>query len=212
MDVRRQDNRLDSASFPLSPLMVPGENRGRLGFVGSALRAFSFLGGMGFVVVRQEPTLLRLVHGDIFVNLYQTRGSYTVGLELGTISKGEIFSLHEVLKVFSPADARLARLQPMERQALVECLTAIANVLAKSCHGLLAGEPSAFARLSSEVRPRRKAGLLRAQFGAVMNRADRAWEQKDLLKAMALYGEAEEALDATRRRRLTYLRSKIPFK
>lgn len=62
-----------------------------------------------------------------------------------------------------------------------------------------------FRQQARNIRSRR-ARTLQGQFGAVIDRADRAWESKDLNKVAALYEECEPGLDETRMRRLEYIR------
>jgi hypothetical protein len=89
-------------------------------------------------------------------------------------------------------------------------LAAIAVILEQNGKALLTGEAGAFERLRSIVDPIRRAGLMQAQYGAIVDRADRAWEAKDLKEAARLYEEAKPALDVTRQRRLDYLRERKP--
>ena len=60
--------------------------------------------------------------------------------------------------------------------------------------------------LDTAVAPFRKAATLRAQFSAIIDRADRACESKDLNKAADLYEKSLPALDETRMRHLEHLR------
>jgi hypothetical protein len=71
---------------------------------------------------------------------------------------------------------------------------------------VLAGDASAFATLASATAAARHAATLQAQYGAIIDEADRAWEAKDRDRAAALYETAEAALDDVRRRRLKYAR------
>ncbi|MBU6429643.1 MAG: hypothetical protein KGR26_11565 [Cyanobacteria bacterium REEB65] len=185
-----------------------GNERGRLGFADAAARAFALLLRRGFVLARREGTRLRFESRYVFVNVYHGRSSYEVGLEIGRTHYGDLYSLHEVLSAVAPESIALARCQTSERETLERCLVAIADSVERNCQGLLAGDDKAFEQLMSKVAPMRESATLKAQFGAIIERADRAWESKDLTEAADLYERAERALDETRQRRLGYLRSR----
>lgn len=179
---------------------------GRLGFVGLALSAFAFLLRKGFEVVLREPTRLVFESSAVFVNIYHGRSSYQVGLEIGRLGDPrQKYSLHEILAALAPSEVDKARCQTTDPEVLERCLSSIADVVDRTCGSLLAGDVVAFEDLRVAVAPRRKAVTLEAQFGAIVDRADRAWEAKDFRRAKELYQKAEAALDGARRRRLEYL-------
>ena len=179
--------------------------QGRLGFIELALSSFAFLLRIGFDLVRREPTRLVFESPVVFVNVYHGRSSYQVGLEIGRLEAGDKYSLHELLAAVAPSEVERARCQTSDPEVLERCLASIAAIVARTCGSLLAGDADAFEDLRVAVAPRRKAVTLEAQFGAVVHRADQAWEAKDLGRAEELYQRAEPALDETRRRRLRYL-------
>lgn len=181
----------------------------RLDFVDLALKAFGFLLDGGFSVARRDETLLRFESSDVFVNVYHGRSSYEVGLELGRLQEGEMYSLHEVLTAVAPGEVQRARCQTTDREMLARCLDVIAEKVEQRCQLLLAGDSIAFEKLRSAVAPQRKAITLEAQFGAIVDRADRAWEAEDLHAAMNLYEQAIPALDRKGARRLQYLRERL---
>ncbi len=190
----------------LSPIAGGGD--GRLGFVAAALKAFAFLDHLSFSVVRRESTLIRFESGSVFINVYHGRSSYHVGLELGRLQEGELYSLHEVLSATAPSELDRARCQTADPATLARCLTSMAETVERNCQLLLMGDDTAFEKLESVVTSMRKAATLQATFGAILDRADQAWEHKNLSEAANLYEQAAPALDEKRRRRLEYLRSR----
>lgn len=184
-----------------------GEGGGRLGFADAAARAFAFLLRSGFALVLREETRLRFESPGVFINVYHGRSSYQVGLEIGRIHDGDLYSLHELLIAVAPENVEWARCQTTDPEALERCLTAIADTVDRKCRSLLAGSREAFEQLQRVVVPMRESATLEAQFGALIDLADRAWERKDFGAAVDLYEKAAGALDETRRRRLEYLRS-----
>lgn len=187
------------------------EGDSRLGFTKIAEKAFAFLLGMGFNLVRREATLLRFETENVFLTVYHGRSSYQIGVELGRAKHNDLYSLHEVLSAVAPLHLEHARYQAVETKTLEQGLLAIAEIIKIHCHSLLTGDPKAFDHLHAVVTPLRLAVTAQAQFGAIIDRADKAWEAKDLNQAQALYEKASSALDEMRARRLTYLRNrKIP--
>lgn len=186
--------------------VISGDGAGRLDFVDLVLSAFAFLPRLGFVVARREGTFVRFENDNVFVNVYHGRASYQVGLELGRIRESDIYSLHELLSATAPADTEQARCQTTDPQVLGRCLSSIAMTIQQRCDLLLKGDTDAFEKLDAAVAPGRRAVTLQAQFGAVIDRADKAWESKDFSKATALYERSQPALDETRMRRLEYLK------
>jgi hypothetical protein len=181
---------------------------GRLGFVALVTKHFAFLLRLGCAVVRREDTFVRFESDTVFVNVYHGRSSYQVGLELGRIQESEKYSLYEVLSAVAPGDLQRARCQTTDPDVLGQCLAAIADTVEQNCKTLLAGDPAAFEHLRSVVSPMRQAATIQAQFGAIIDRADRAWDAKDLERAAALYEKAIPGLDETRTRRLQYLHAR----
>jgi hypothetical protein len=179
--------------------------RGRLGFLELAERAFDFLLRVGFKVVRREPTRVVFETHAVFLIIYHGRSSYQVGLEIGRLETGEKYSLYELLAAVAPSELERARCQTTDPKVLEGCLSSIADVVERTCGALLKGDDGAFEDLRVAAAPQRRAVTLQAQFGAILDRADRAWEAKDLGRAIELYQKAEPALDDTRRRRLDYL-------
>ena len=156
------------------------KGQGRLGFTESAQSTFAFLTEFGLNVVRTEATLVRLESAEVFVQVFHGRSSYQVGLELGRVGRGEWYSLYEVLSALAPAMVERARCQTREADVLRTCLESIAQVLRTSCQPLLAGDDDAFAELDSVASRMRRTATLDAQFGPVIERADRAWEARGL--------------------------------
>jgi hypothetical protein len=176
------------------------------GFVDLVLRAFAFLPPLGFFVARREGALVRFEKDSVFVNVYHGHSSFQIGLELGRLHEGDLYSLHELLSAVAPADIGRARCQATDPEVLAPCLASIAETIERNFGALLSGNANAFEKLGSAVFLLRQAGTLQAQFGAIIDHADRAWESKDLGKAAAPYEKGVPALDEARMRRLEYLR------
>jgi hypothetical protein len=184
----------------------PEEGRGRLGFTSIVLKAFDFLLSTGFVAVRRDPTLVRFESDRVFVSVYHGEQSYHVGLELGRLEEDDIYSLHEVLSTVAPTERDRARYQASDTIVLERCVESIAEIVRLEAGPLLLGDSSAYSRLARLTSESRNKYTLQAQFGAIIDQADTAWEAKDFEQARRFYESAAPALDAGRSRRLDYLR------
>lgn len=187
---------------------LAGGGEGRLGFTAVASSAFAFLLRQGFSVARSNSTLLRFESSDVFINIFHGRRSYQIGLEIGRVKDGGLYSLYEILASVALSEVAVARCQPTTREGVQECLSRIAELVEKCCQGLIGNDPSAFAALEHSASLLRHSATLKAQFGAVLDKAERAWEQKNWTLAFELYSKAESALDDTQRRRLAFLRAR----
>jgi hypothetical protein len=114
--------------------------------------------------------------------------------------------LYEVLAAVSPANVDQARFQASDPVELEHCLSRVAATVDEKCRVLLGRDDAAFVELHSIVAPMRKAATTQAQFGAILARAERAWEGKNWSAALTLYKQAEPGLSDSQRRRLEYLR------
>ena len=188
--------------------VISGGGAGRLGFVDLVLKAFAFLLRRRFVVALSEDTLVRFEKDNVFVNIYHGHSSFQVGLELGRLHDCDVYSLYELLSAVAPSDIDRAQCQTADPNLLRRCLESIADTIERNCGALLAGDGKAFEELRSVVSPQRQAVTLHAQFGAILDRGDRAWDLKDLNQAAALYEKGAPALDETRKRRLEYLKKR----
>lgn len=181
-------------------------------FASVALAAFSCLLELGFRVVRRQETLVRFESSDVFLNVYHGRRSYEVGAEIGRISRADLYSLHEILAAAAPDEIGAASCQTTSSDVLERCLKTIASVLKRKCQPLLVGDAAAFDSLKKVAATSRHVATMRAQYGAILNAADRAWERHERHHAAELYQSAQPALDKVRQRRLEYMRKKGPRK
>lgn len=185
-----------------------GAERHRLGFAEAVIGEFAFLEStFGFHQVEQGPTFVRYESDRLFLNVFHGRGSYEIGVELGRLSNPEsYYRLPSLVAGLAPTYTGRTVFQASSRRAVNLCVAETARILREHCGAALAGEASALQTVEREAVAASERVTLQARFGAIVDRADRAWESKDLSLTMELYQRAEPALNDTRRRRLDYLR------
>lgn len=184
-----------------------GAERSRLGFAEAVARWFSFLEStFGFHQVKQDATFVRYESDVLFLNVFHGRGSYEIGVELGKLEKPEVhYRLPVLVAALAPGYTGSTVFQASSRSSVERCVAEVARTLEAYCGAALRGDAETFRVVEQEARAESERVTLQAQFGAIIDRADQAWDTKDLGRARELYRRAEAALDATRRRRLHYL-------
>jgi len=187
-----------------------GADRGRLGFPQAVAREFAFLEStFGFRQVKESTTLVRYESDRLFLNVFHGRGSYEIGLELGRLSRPEVhYRLPLMVSALAPSYAGRKEFQASSRDGVERCVTELARTLKRYCRAVLRGDAEALRKVEKAARVQSERVTLQAQFGAIIDLADQAWETKDFPRAKELYEKAEKALDTTRKRRLEYLSEK----
>ena len=69
-------------------------------------------------------------------------------------------------------------------------------------------DEASFEKVASSAKEMRRRYTLEAQYGAIKDRANLAWERKDWETARELYDEAKPGLTSTEKRRLDFLGEK----
>lgn len=189
------------------------DQQGRLGFLDAVRAAFNFLFRAGFREVRAESTFIRFESGRVFVQVFHGRQSYALGVELGRLAvDSEIYSLPEAVAALCPERVAEARFQSSTVEGTRKGLAAIGRLVLGCCARLIAGDDDAFALLHEKASVRRRELTLVAQYGAVRDRANRAWEERNFAEALRLYTEMEEALTDSESRRIRHLQRKFSSK
>ena len=183
-----------------------GSDRRRLKFAETVVREFGFVKAYGFRQVRGSATFVRYESDRLFLNVFHGRGSYEIGIELGRLSSPE---LHYRLPVLVAALVRepigQTVFQASNLHAVKKCVVEVARILKEFCGAALAGDSEAFRLIEKAAEAESERVTLHAQFSAIIDRADQAWEAKELDLATSLYQKAQPALDEARSRRLEYL-------
>jgi hypothetical protein len=144
-----------------------------------------------------------------FFNVFHGRGSYEIGVELGSLSKPEVhYRLPSIVAGLAPSHIGRTVFQASSRQAVASSVAEVARILRVHCGAALAGDAKALRLVQQADKAESERVTLKAQFGAIIARADQAWEIKDLPLATRLYQKAQPALDEARSRRLQDLHSR----
>jgi hypothetical protein len=179
---------------------------GRLGFVGHAREAFAFLARLGFVEISSTNTKVDWQGARTGLAVFHGPQSYIMGVEVHRLGERSApVTLVEALEVINPDHVRLGRYQTSDPALVRAGLDQLASVVRDDCAPLLAGDPQVWQRVEEFVRQQNEAYTLEARFYAVRQRANRAWEAKDYVTALAQYREMKEVLTEAEKRRVEYL-------
>jgi len=184
---------------------------GRLGFKALAESAFAFLRDrFGFRIESSEDTRLVFQGNGVFVAVFHGRSSFELGIEIGrTNVPGERFNWTEVLEVVAPEAAETARFQTSDTVGLARGLQHFSGLLALHGAHLLRNEPGSFDSLREPIRRARQAYTDRRKFGAIKNRAQRAWQEKAWDEACTLYRSIRGELTEIESKRLEFLEKRL---
>jgi hypothetical protein len=187
-----------------------GAGRSRLGFADAVQREFQFLvAANDFRLVEATPTFVRYESDELFLQVFHGRGSYEIGVEVGNRSRPDArYRLPELVHALAPDHAGPTTFQASTPAAVASSVSQVARILETHCAAVLSGDRFALRHVEAVSKVDAEEATGQAQYSATIASADRAWEAKDRERAAELYAAAEPALDATRRRRLEYVRRK----
>ena len=118
---------------------------------------------------------------------------------------GEEYLLHEILHALAPEYEPQSQCSGADEQKANHCLKQLSKLCEVQLQDFLALDDSTVARVASSAKSMRMQYTLDAQYGAIKDRANAAWERKEWEKARELYEEAKPGLSATEERRLDFL-------
>jgi hypothetical protein len=144
------------------------------------------------------------------VKVFREPGSYMIYVEFRRNDTGEEYLLHEILHVLAPEYEPQSQCSGADEQKAIHCLKQLSQLCEDQIHDFLALDDSTLAKVASSAKSMRTQYTLDAQYGAIKDRANEAWERKDWEKARELYEEAKPGLSATEERRLEFLLKKSP--
>lgn len=189
---------------------IEHQNRRRLGFSEAVVREFEFVQSTyDFCLIEESETLVRYESKRLFLKIFHGRSSYEIGIELGELSNPAVhYGLPSLISALADGHTGRTSFQASERQAVENCVAEVARIVKLHCTAALTGDREALRMVRNVAQEESRRLTLWAQYGAIIDKADRAWESKNLRLATDLYQEAQPALDKTRTRRLRYLLGK----
>jgi len=174
-------------------------------FIHAVSSEFGFLAEYGLQPARQLPEFVEFKGRDVSLHIWLGHNSNRIGVEFVFHAAEEIYTLHEVLETVAPDSVLLARFIAVDEQSMKRGVAAVAFVVASKCQRVLTCDSKTLGLLRESAKSERHSYTSTAQHGPTIVQGDRAWERKDLERAIEAYLAAYDGLDRVRRARLAYM-------
>jgi hypothetical protein len=192
----------------------PGPERAQLGFKDAVLFHFKFLSDFGLHLVEEKLTFVRYESSEVFVNVYHGRASYELGVEIGRLKEPQAkLSIFDVVRWAGAEKAegfgQHVMFQVSSREGVEEFVPKLATLVRKHAIRLLRGGEDAY-HIALESRARRYADEMKeGNLRVVRSKADTAWQAKDYVRVVEVYGPVREELTEVEAKKLAYAEQQI---
>jgi hypothetical protein len=180
--------------------------RSRVTFGNAAANAFGFLvSDYGYTLTSQTDSIVAFANAPMLLQVLRDSRSYMVYVEVTRSDRNESFVLHEVLQVVAPNEAPNAHCSGANSSKLLNCLARLSQLCRDHLRNVLTADEDTLERLAVSAKRARDQYTLEAQYGALKDLANDAWDRKDWERARELYERARPALSPTEQRRLDFI-------
>jgi len=169
---------------------------------------FDFMLSLGYTIISAETDSVAISNGNLSLVLTIEAGSYCVMSDIRRASTGAIYSLYEALDDLVPMAAQKVRGSGRDIEVFKQCLRRLSGLCQQHLRLMFAGDENAFTRIAGNAGRHQHAYTLKMQYGAIIDKANLAWENKMWNQALDLYMSAKPALSSTEAARLAFLMSK----
>jgi hypothetical protein len=182
-------------------------DRSALGFNKCVKKYFNYLlSEYGYIIAKEEVTLVSFKRNKMEITIYHGRQSYEIGMEI-TFSDGKMATLYEILKVMAPEDSKKIVKMASNKKTVEISLLEISCIFKARCGDLLRDKLDEN-RIFKKISDNRKKYSSVYQYGALKDKAEIAWQNKNYPEAKEIYMSISDHLDEKERRRLAYLKLK----
>jgi hypothetical protein len=196
----------------------PGPDRWKLGFKDAVIKSFGFLRRYGYHRVRADVTFVRYetpwysFKKRFYVNVYHARGSYEMGVEVGSKdSDAEMVNLPWILRWAGAPEANKCfgddtgntMLFAETRDAVQALVPRMAGLVRRYAEPFLRCDPAAFAAVNAMTRESSQKWVEQTnRLAPKRYQATLAWEARDFERVAAIYESFEDELMAEEKDRL----------
>jgi|GEM_PF-5568849 len=176
-------------------------------FTRNVKSAFSFLGkDRGFATNSDvENNAITFTNDSFTITVFRESGSYMIYAEFSRNGTGEKFLLHEIVHALAPDEASQCQCSCADEQKTSRCLNQLAQLCERHLQKFLDMDEPTLEKVASTAKSMREQYTLEAQYGAIKDRANQAWDAKDWQTARELYEKAKPGLSDAEERRLDFL-------
>jgi hypothetical protein len=169
---------------------------------------FDFLTSVGYEVTTDGPDTAVLSNGQLSLTFDIELGSYVVMSEIQCASTGERFTLYSALANLVPTAAQDVACNGRDIDSFRQCVRRLSSLCRQYLFAVFMGDEAAFAMMATAAHEIEHKHTLEYEYGAIVDRANTAWEEKQWKKAQELYESAQPALSKMEANRLTFLQKK----
>ena len=157
-----------------------------------------------------ENHVVTFTNDSFTITVFRDPGSYIIYAEFRRKDTGEKFLLHEILRALASDEESQCQCSGADEQKTSRCLNQLAQLCERHLQKFLDMDESTLEKVASTAKSMREQYTLEAQYGAIKDRANQAWDTKDWQTARELYEEAKPSLSDAEKRRLDFLLKKSP--
>lgn len=178
-------------------------------FTTSTLSNFRFLvNDHGFSVDESTASSIKYSKSFLLITITWNAYAYEIDIDFRREDTGEEYSLYEVVAALAPSEEWQMRCSGADSVKMKRCMFQLSHLCRFYLQDFLTMDESTLTKVALSAKSMRTQYTLDAQYGAIKDRANEAWERKDWKKARELYEEAKPGLSATEERRLDFLLKK----
>jgi hypothetical protein len=178
-------------------------------FVTSTLSSFGFLiKDHGFSVHDTKTSSIKYSKSLLVITISWNSYAYEIDVDFRREDNRETYSLYEVVMALAPSEEWQIRCSGADSAKMQRCLDQLSLLCRRHLQSVLAMDEATFKKIAESANENRRQYTLKAQYGAIKDSANLAWEKKDWERARKLYEKAKPALSTSEKRRLNFLRKK----
>jgi hypothetical protein len=188
------------------------DSRERLGFAEAvAAHIAPVLAAQGFACTKAKPLVVRFESVAMVLLVSHDRLSYEIELTfLQKAHPSQRYTLHDILDaVLGFGHKEQFLFQASDRDRVVACVRAIAELLDKFGKSVLAGDSAICQRMAAAARLRNEAYTKQVVQTPIRRAAEEAWRGHDYSKVRELYESIEADLTPSETGKLNYARKKM---
>lgn len=160
----------------------------------------------GFACTEATPYVVRFESAEVTLAISHDRLSYEIEVVFARkVDPKQQYVLGQMINLFVESDSHKALFfQASDRDRVVACVKAIAELLQKYGQSVLAGEPAIYQRMAEVSRLRNEAYTKQVVQTPIRKAAEEAWQRHDYPKVRELYESIDSDLTATEKTKLKY--------
>ena len=188
----------------------PGKDREQLGFKDAVLFNFRFLRTHGLKPVKEDVTFVRYESDAVFTNVYQGRGSFEIGVEIGRLDRPEKYGLGYIVSWAgkqaweAKGFGRETMFQVSTRQGVQNIVPKVAALVKRYGDPFLSGRPAFYDELQKANEQASVAYEREQMLSRIRKEADVAWTAKNFARVASLLQPLRSDLNEVASKRLAY--------